>query len=138
MMKRQEKYPNTDTFTYYNANPKNRITCDCMFRAISAATGLAWEECVKLYYSTVIESYYADEKALDKLLQKLGWEKHKQPRKPDNTKYTGTEFCRQIAETDVNYIANIGSNHTVAIIDGKVHDIWDSTDGCIGNYWTKK
>lgn len=29
-MTRQEKYPNTDTFTYYNANPKNRITGDCM------------------------------------------------------------------------------------------------------------
>lgn len=75
---------------------------------------------------------------MDKLLLYLGWVKHKQPRKPDNTKYTGKEFCRQIAENSVNYVANIGGNHTVAIINGKVHDTWNSTDGCIGNYWTKE
>ena len=34
-------------------------------------------------------------------------------------------------------VANIGGNHTVCIKNGKVHDTWDSTDGCIGNYWVK-
>lgn len=36
-MKRQEKYPETSTFHYYNANPKNRITTDCVIRAITTA-----------------------------------------------------------------------------------------------------
>ena len=37
-----------------------------------------------------------------------------------------------------NYIAMIGGHHIVAIVKAKVCDIWDSTDGCIGNYWTKE
>ena len=30
------------------------------------------------------------------------------------------------------YIAHIGGNHIVAIVDGKVNDIWDSTNGVLG------
>ena len=36
-MKREDKFKDTATFHYYNANPKNRITGDCAFRAISTA-----------------------------------------------------------------------------------------------------
>lgn len=137
-MTRQEKYPNTSTFCYYNANPRNRITEDCMFRAISLATGYSWEEIVKMYYELVIETKYDGEQVIDKLLSNLGWVKHKQPRKPNNTKYTGKEFCHSLACIEERYIANIGSHHMVAIINGRVNDIWDSTDGCIGNYWTRE
>ena len=54
----------------------------------------------------------------------------------DGTKYTGKEFCKRARKYE-RYVANLGGNHTVAIVNGKVNDIWDSTDGCIGNYWTK-
>lgn len=136
-MTRQEKYPNTSTFFYYNANPKNRITNDCVYRAISFATELSWEQVVKMYYEVVLETGYEGDQAIDKLMNKLGWVKHKQPRKLNNTKYTGKEFCSNLALDDKRYIANIGGHHIVAIVNSKVHDIWDSTDGCIGNYWTK-
>lgn len=36
-MKRQEKYPETRTFHFHNANPKNRITGDCVTRALCTA-----------------------------------------------------------------------------------------------------
>jgi len=42
------------------------------------------------------------------------------------------------AYTEETVIANIGGHHIVAIIEGRVWDTWNSTDGCIGNYWTKK
>lgn len=82
----------------------------------------------------------------DKYLQSKGWIKHKQPRKADNTKYTGKEFCRvlnkDIFAVGQSVVANIGGGHMVCIKENgttfKVHDIWDSTDGCIGNYWTKE
>lgn len=136
-MTRQEKYPNTGTFVYYNANPKNRLTDDCIFRAISLATGYDWEEIVKMYYEIVIATGYDGNQTVDKLMDKLGWVKHKQPRKPDNTKYTGKEFCRELVDIGERYVANIGGYHMVAIICGRVNDTWDSTDGCIGNYWTR-
>ena len=42
-MKRQDKYQNTRTFQYYNANPKNRITGDCVIRALCTAMGKPYE-----------------------------------------------------------------------------------------------
>lgn len=150
MAKRQEKYPDTATFHYYNANPKNRITGDCTFRAIATALGQSWEQTVREMAELSIQTGYAinDTKGIAKYLESKGWKKHPQPRKDDNTKYTGKEWCKKISHNPFfvgkNVVANIGGSHIVCIkeTDGlhgvhKVHDIWDSTGGCIGNYWTK-
>lgn len=137
MASRQQKYPDTKTFTYYNANPKGRITCDCVARAICTALNEPYNNVLKEMFEMQLETgyEYTDKKCIDKYLQSKGWTKMKQPRKADNTKYTGNEFCKKFKGTCV---ANIGGNHIVAIKNGKVHDIWDSTDGCIGNYWIKE
>lgn len=137
---REEKYPDTKTFHYYNANPKNRITGDCTFRAICTALEQTWEQTVMEMAELSCRTGYAinDSKGIERYLKEKGWTKHSQPRKADNTKYTGKEFCRKLAKKDKRYVANIGGHHIVAIIDGKVNDHWDSTDGCIGNYWTKE
>lgn len=136
MASRKQKYPDTDTFKYYNANPKGRITTDCVVRAICTALNEPYKyvlmEMIELSIETGYE--YTDKKCIDKYLQLKGWVKMKQPRKSNNTKYTGEEFCKIIKETCV---ANIGGHHIVCIKGGKVYDIWDSTDGCIGNYWVK-
>lgn len=153
-MTRQQKYPDTSTFHYFNANPKGRITTDCCVRAIAAATELDYNLVVLAQALVQIETGYdqAENKGIDILMEHLGWEKQKQPRKADGTKYKGQEFCElQQLHMDSNthrfddsgiiisprIVANIGGNHTVAIVDGKVWDIWDSTGGCIGNYWVK-
>lgn len=66
-----------------------------------------------------------------------------QPRQDDGKKFTGVDFCKWLTENHYvgNVIANIGGHHMVAImpIDGKykVCDTWNSTKGCIGNYWIK-
>ena len=139
-MKRQDKYPETSTFYYYNANPKNRITGDCTFRAICTALEQSWEQTVMEMAELSCKTGYAinDKKGIERYLKEKGWTKHSQPRKADNTKYTGEEFCKKIAKKNVKYVANIGGHHIVAIVGKKVYDIWDSTDGAIGNYWTKE
>ena len=146
-MKRQDKFPETPTFHYYNANPHNRITSDCVFRAIAHAAEIPYNEVVRgLAEIHCLTGYECTDKlTIDKFLTAHGWTMHKQPRKPDNTKYTGKEFCLRLQAFDETlpescngrYIANIGGNHIVAIVNGKVNDIWNSTGGCIGNYWTK-
>ena len=85
----------------------------------------------------------SDDKVIARYMEDKGWYKRKQPRKLDNTKYTGKEFCEKLPEILSHcridkVLANIGGHHIVAIIDGKVNDIWDSTDGCIGNVWIKE
>lgn len=145
-MTRQQKYPDTSTFHYYNANPKNRITTDCVIRAISTATEIPYNQVVMEMAELQCKTGYddGDKKLYDKYLQSKGWIKKYQPRKLDDTKYTGVEFCQEIREGAMwgsgdheRIVANIGGNHTVAIINGKVWDTWDSTDGCIGNFWVK-
>ena len=145
-MTRQEKYPNTDTFHYYNANPKNRITTDCVIRALCTALEQDYNQTVLELAEMQCKTGYddGDSKLINKYLESKGWVKHSQPRKWDNTKYTGEEWCYEVQSvirarksTWDRIIANIGGHHIVAIIDGVVNDIWDSTDKCIGNYWTK-
>lgn len=144
-MKRQEKYPNTSTFHYYNANPKNKITGDCWCRAICTALEIPYNQVVmemaELHCKT------GKDCPIDDYLKSKGWIKHKQPRKADNTKYTGKEFCQKlnsdIMSIGIKVIANIGGHHIVCIkedeVEGlyKIHDIWNSTEKCIGNYWIK-
>lgn len=135
-MKRTDKYPETSTFHYYNANPKNRITGDCYIRAISTATEIPYNTVVMEMAELQCKTGYDASELIDRYLKSKGWIKHAQPRKADNTKYTGKEFCERARDYE-KYIANIGGHHIVAIVNGKINDIWDSTSGCIGNYWTK-
>lgn len=148
-MKRADKYPDTRYFKFYNANPKNRITGDCTFRAICTATNASWEDTVMDMARLSCETGYSinDSKGIERYLKTKGWLKNKQPRKINNAKYTGKEFCDLLTNkypdgSVGNVIANIGGHHIVCIKhDGKrykINDIWDSTEYCIGNYWIKE
>lgn len=147
---RQEIFPDTDTFTFKNVNPKNRITGDCVFRAFANAMEQDYNETVMEMATLMCKTGYAmnDKKGEEAYLKAKGWTKRKQPRKLNGTKYTGDEFCRMLQGEQIDFmdaefltsdriVAHIGGNHMVAIINGKVEDIWDSTSGTIGNYWIK-
>lgn len=143
-MTRQQKYPETSTFHYHNQNPHNRITTDCVIRAISTATEIPYNQVVMELAEMQCKTGYddGDKKLYDMYLKSKGWVKHDQPRKADNRKFTGDEWCRELkyeyrSPRYRRMVANIGGGHVVAIVDYKVWDIWDSTDGCIGNYWIK-
>lgn len=131
------KIPNsTSTFTFYNANPKGKKTTDCVIRAICTALNEDYVTIARELLEFWMKSGYdmSDVKCFGKYLESKGWKKQNQPRKVNNKKYTGKEFAKIFKGVCV---ANIGGNHTVCIKDGKVFDIWDSTEGCIGNYWIK-
>ena len=139
-MKRQDKYPDTDTYHFYNANPHNKFTDDCVIRALSTAMEQSWKDTfndlcqISLKYGVMP----TDTKCFSRYLKQNGWIKQSQPRKRDNTKYAGKELIKEILYDNAPYtniIAKIGGHHIVAIINGKVYDTWDSTEGCIGNYW---
>lgn len=149
-MKRQDKYPETSTFHFYNANPHNRLTTDCVIRALSTALEIPYNDVVMELAELQCQTGFdpSEKKTYDKFLQKHGWIKMPQPKKPNGNKYTGAEFCSRArshllkltldGSRQERVIANIGGHHIVAIIDYKVWDTWDSTDGCIGNYWVRR
>lgn len=138
-MRRQDKYPDTHVFHFHNANPKNRFTTDCVIRALCTALEIPYSQVVMELAKLQCETGYddGDNKLYGMYLEQKGWTKQKQPRKEDNTKYTGEEFCIFIARENRRYVANVGGNHTVAIVNKRIYDTWDSTEGCVGNYWTK-
>lgn len=144
-MTRQQRFPDTATFKYYNANPKNRINGDCVARAVCTAMETSWEDTVLDMTRICLKKglVFNDPEAIAHYMKTVGWIKHPQPRKADNTKYTGSEFCRWLDSnwTGSNIVANIGGHHTVCISKvgshWRVMDIWNSTDGCIGNWYSK-
>ena len=123
-----------------------------MFRAIAAAAGIDWDTAVAMVCATAIKTRFAPcvPQCYGKTLVDMGFEKMKQPKKPDGvSKYTGAEFCRWLnqeypdPQTDVRIVANIGVGHAVCIKRDatgkfKLHDIWNSALKCVGSYWIRK
>lgn len=133
---RRLKYTDTKWFTYENVNPKNRITSDCIVRAICRATDTEYEVVIERIcdISTKYSIGLCDKKMVEKyMLNYPHVHKYKQIRKPDNTKITGKEFCDRFPVG--RYVISIGGHHFSCVIDGKIHDIWDCSDKTVGNYW---
>ena len=139
-MKRQEKYPDTKWFKYWNNNPKNRITGDCVIRAISLATNNNYNNVLTDLYNIQLNTGYAlnSKKAIDILMKDYGWIKMKQERKVNNKKYTGKEFCELIAKQYKSYVISIGGHHISCIKNKQIYDIFDCSDDCVGVYYVEK
>ena len=151
--KRARKYPDTDYFHFYNANPKGKMTEDCVVRAITTALKQPYEQTLRELAEKTIKTGYMlnGNKGIDAYMKSKGWVKCKQPKKSDGTKYTGQEFCRTLMhpiyseELDIckegfeinNILANIGGHHIVAIMSGQIWDTWNSANGSIGIVWVK-
>lgn len=151
--KRQRKYPDTDYFHFYNANPKGKMTTDCVVRAITTVLKQPYEQTLREMAEMSIKTGYMlnENKGIEAYMKSKGWMKCKQPRKQDGTKYTGREFCRTLMhpiyseelnltnkDFEINRIlVNIGGHHTVAIMCGQIWDTWNSADGSIGMIWVK-
>lgn len=136
--RREDKYPDTPYFTYHNANTHNHKTTDCVVRALCTATHMSWEDCATELFNIGVKRGYTmtEDRVIEKFLENHGFYKMREPRKEDNTKMKVTEFLDKI-----NYhktvVANVGTHHIVAIMDGRVHDIWDSSHQTMHKYWVK-
>ena len=130
-------YADTETYHYFNKNPKNRNTTDCVFRAISTAMDIDYTECVySMIEMFLTNGYMPDDKmGIEKFLKANGWVKHNQPRYSDGKRYRGRDFCKE--NRKITCIALIGSGHVTCIKNGKIWDTYDCGSHCIGNYWTK-
>ena len=136
-MRRQDKYPNNDYFVFYNANPKNKTGGDCVVRAICTALEQTWEDTVREMTELGIKYGYVlnDKKCYEKYLELKGWVKHVEPRDACNCKITVKTAIKNLKLN--NAVAKVGSHHVVAILNGKVNDIWDSSKQTMHTYWKK-
>ena len=141
-MSRRNIPTDTKYFHYFNANPKGKSTSDCVIRALCGVLPRkSYEQiCKELLEVSLKYGYFVnDKKCYEKYLQLNGFEKMKQPKKQNGTKFTGKDFCAMVNEFSMYFperiFAHIGGHHVVAIVGGRINDIWDSSNGCIGNYY---
>lgn len=125
-----------------NNNPYNKQTCDCVVRSIACATGMEYFEVVNKLLQIYINTGYhiADKKCYYKLLKELGYTRIQQPKKEDNSKYTGKEFCLHLIndnKSSSSVIAHIGTHHVVCIKDGVIQDTQDCSNNYVGVVWIK-
>lgn len=122
-------------FEQRNVNPKNRKTPDCVIRALTVATGKAYADIYRELFDVSLETgYMLNEKRVeDKVLQKHGFVKHKQPRKADNTKYTIGEIDKLTGKKGIVVIRC--AHHLTVVVDGVLIDTWDCRSKCISNYY---
>lgn len=125
-------------FIKYNSNPKNKITNDCIIRAITIATNKRWEDVYRELTELGIRKglMINDKKNWKAYLKMLGYEKQKTPKKEDNKRYSIKEFYEELAETQQIYIVSIRSHLTI-IKDKNLYDTWNCSNKCMGNYWVK-
>ena len=110
---------------------------DCATRAMAIALCLDYKQCydelakahsAKTGKRSARNGIYRDD--FDVVLRRHGWVWHSAP-KFDGRKarYSDMPSSRVIARM---------SRHFAAVIDGVVHDSWDSTDKMIYGYWAKQ
>lgn len=126
-------------FIKYNANPKNKKTGDCVVRAVCTALNEDWVDTYKGMLDVAIRTGYAisSKDNYQRYLLEKGYDMQKQPRKPNNKKYTVEEFANEIAKSNTTYILNI-ANHVTVIINNNLYDLWNCRYKTVGNYWMLK
>jgi C1A family cysteine protease len=123
-----------------NVNPKKRKTGDCSTRALVSCIGIDYNTALDLQVQEAKKSYYdiTSRQVMEKVIEKFGYYKMKQPRKLDNTKYMVKEMDRVVSKSDLQngVIVNV-ARHYVALKDTNYIDIWNSGHKCVGNYYIK-
>lgn len=135
-MGRLKQPEETSTYTFYNANPKGHRTDDCVVRAIAAALDQSWSKTLKDLTTFAVSTGYmvTDVKCYSRYLESKGWVKQTAPRKAGNKRYTGKDIGKILYKPAVMHM---GGHHLTYFDGTKVKDIWDCTEGSVGNYWIK-
>lgn len=128
-------------FNKVNVNPKGHRTGDCSTRAIVSVLGITYEQALKEQCEMAIKYCYGItcKETTDKVLEKYGWVKMKQPKKPNGKKYLVGEIDLVATTQELkNGVLISMANHNTCAKDEDIIDIWDCRNKTIGNYWIKK
>lgn len=120
-----------------NLNPKGKKTGDCVIRAIAYATEQPWDKVYKdlCDIGFNMKRLPNEKQVYEKYLEQLGWQKQKQPRHSDNSKYCVYEFTEYHIVSGKVIISV--ANHLTVVDNYEIVDTWDCSRKTIGNYWIK-
>lgn len=132
----KKKIPQVEvqTYHYYNCNPHNKLTDDCVIRAICSSTGDSWETTLRelTEYSIKTGYFINTPECYGKYLKDKGYVKQKQPIHKDGSKMRFKEFVQKF---DGNAICHCGKGHVTYVSDNATWDIWNVSDEVVGVYW---
>lgn len=127
-------------FEKVNVNPKGRKTGDCSTRAIANTLTISWEEALELQVEEALKSKYdpTSKQVVEKVLDRFGYVKMKQPRKPDGKKYKVYEMDNILSPTQMRegVLVTVANHHT-CIKEGTIQDTWDCGRKSVGNYYVR-
>lgn len=134
-------------FHYYNANPKNKDTKDCTYRALSLFLGKSWEEIAELdaeFYLNRGTWFHTTEPFNCRLksntevfLETSDCCKLAYSFNMKNGISTIRDFIDEKADSDKIYICPL-ERHIAVIKNNKVWDTWDSSNLGIHNIYVKE
>lgn len=121
-----------------NVNPKNKRTGDCVVRALTVATSISYEQVVKELVGIWLKTGfpYNDKRNYEVFLKNHNFEKMKQPRKKNGTKYLVGEINELVSKNDIVVISM--ARHLVCKTAEGIIDIFDPRQKTIGNYYIKQ
>lgn len=139
------------SFRYFNPNPDNKHTSDCVIRALSKFLGVSWIEaymeiCVYGGFNSDMPNVNS---VWSSFLESKGYRRHNIP---DTCPYCYTlkDFCldhpkgKYFVSLDVGYAdlystadsGNVVGNHVVCVKNGNYYDTWDSGNEVVKYYWS--
>lgn len=138
-MNKELRMMETAYYHYVNVNPKGKHVGDCVVRAIALACGQSWEQTIREMTELGIKKGLVlnDKKLYPMYLQQKGFIECSEPRDANNCKMTINNWVIKGKHYNGIYVANAGSHHLTAIIDGKVCDTWNASHQTMHKYWKK-
>lgn len=121
-----------NTFVNFNANPKNKLGCDCVVRAISTAMREDWITVYRELCDLGAELYDMpfNKDVFGEYLKRKGWIWH--PCKSENGKRP--KVCNfDKANSAILRVAN----HLVYVSNHEYYDTWDCGSKSVYGYWAK-
>jgi hypothetical protein len=122
-------------YIYYNPNPLDRRTGDCVIRALTKLLDADWDTVfVELFTTAFAMKDMMDHNIVwNDFLESCGYQRKGIP---DTCPlcYSIADFCDD--HPSGKYVVATDS-HVVAVVDGNYYDTWDSGDKVPIYYWTK-
>ena len=129
-------YKPTKYFEPYQPNPTGKTCGDCSIRCIAVAMDKTWEEAFDLLSAKAREMYYemSEPAVVSEVLKENGFTEMKVSVVKGKKRPTMVELIKaNHGRTIVGQVAH----HWSASRDGKVRDLWNSSERPLYKYWVK-
>ena len=128
-------YKTTKFFQFTNVNPTGEEKGDCALRALAVALGISWMEAFDMMVATARPMYLMpnEVEVIDKILTEHGFKAmtvHRGKKRPTLTSL--------IKEYPNHIIVGRIAHHMATAKDGKVRDLWNSSERSLYKYWIKE